>query len=254
MCGGRRSQGGCTRIHTEFVATRLTFDPEIWLVASVASVGTSGGRARSTRPRACRLRHHRIGEREVVKDGFIRPLTRRVRRQAPGQLGRRPEFRGDGGEPQMLQDLSNDCRAFDHGDDLHGPAAARTDQRVHVIDLADQAGPGSANLQGRSSAFGANRFRPFGFPPQAVALAIAPRPIGVPAIEEGGLLVGVGDVGAMLDQEARIALVFAQSARDPCRPPGDSPWQNPSLVPRVRIQFPSGLRHLSTDVFRRSPH
>jgi hypothetical protein len=41
------------------------------------------------------------------------------------------------------EDLPDDRRAVDHGEDLHRSAAPRKDQRTHLIDLADQACPGS---------------------------------------------------------------------------------------------------------------
>ena len=79
----------------------------------------------------------------------------------------------------MVEDLPDGCRAFDHGNDLHGPAAARTEQRIRLVDLADQAHPGSPGFQGRPSVPFGGWLRRGSRPEEPVPLPIAPRPIGV---------------------------------------------------------------------------
>jgi len=44
----------------------------------------------------------------------------------------------------MLEDLPDHRLALDDGDDPHRPAAPRTHEGIYLIDLADQARPGSA--------------------------------------------------------------------------------------------------------------
>ena len=108
----------------------------------------------------------------------------------------------------MGENLPDDRRALDDGDDLHPPPATRTEERIDLVDLADEAGPsrlrasrepqpnastqaGAADLQGRPVVRAGEWVRRFGFREQPVLLAVAPRAIGVPAVEERGLLVRV---------------------------------------------------------------
>ncbi len=49
-------------------------------------------------------------------------------------------------ETAVFEDFADDLAlpSFDEGDDLHGPAAAGTAQRVGVVDALDEHGPVSA--------------------------------------------------------------------------------------------------------------
>jgi hypothetical protein len=86
-----------------------------------------------------RLPKRRIGDGEVVKERFVGPFAGVVTRRAIGRVGWRAQAACDGGQAQVGEDLPDNRRAFDHGKDLHRPAAAGTEQRIHLIDLADQA-------------------------------------------------------------------------------------------------------------------
>ena len=136
------------------------------------------GRDRPT-PRP-RLSEHRIRDGEVVKERFVGPLSRLVSRLAPG---RPTEARRSGGEAKMVEDLPDHRRPLDHGEDLHRSPAARTDQRIHLVDLADQAGPGSPGLQRRPSAPLGGGGGQVHVPEEPVLLAVAPRPIRVPTVD-----------------------------------------------------------------------
>ena len=41
-------------------------------------------------------------------------------------------------DSQVLQNLADDRRLLDEGDDLHGVPAFGTEQRIHLVDLPDQ--------------------------------------------------------------------------------------------------------------------
>ena len=97
--------------------------------------------------------------------------------------------------------MPDDRRAFDRGQDLQRAAAAGTEQRIHLVDVADQARPRTAHLQGSPIALSGGWVRRRGVPEEPVLLPIPTRAIGVPAVEEGGLLVRLGDVGAHLGEE-----------------------------------------------------
>ncbi len=112
-----------------------------------AGAALARGGAGQASPGAFRSRHHRIGDGEVIEAGFVGPVAGGVIRVTPGGIGGRPEAEGYGGEPQMVQDLPDNRGALDDGDDLHRAPAARTDQRIHLVDLADQARPGPPSLQ-----------------------------------------------------------------------------------------------------------
>ena len=47
----------------------------------------------------------------------------------------------------MGEDLPDDRRAFDNGNDLHCPAAARIEQRIDLVHLPNEPRPRSAHLQ-----------------------------------------------------------------------------------------------------------
>jgi len=103
----------------------------------------------------------------------------------------------------MIENLPDDRGALDHGDDLHRPAAPRTEQRINLVDLTDQTRPRATDFQRRPRLPIGSWFLHAGLLEEAVSLAIPPGPVGVPAIEERGLLVGVRDVGAHLGQEVQ---------------------------------------------------
>ena len=44
----------------------------------------------------------------------------------------------------MIEDPPDDRRAPNDGDDSHRPAALRTEERIHLVGLADEAGPAAA--------------------------------------------------------------------------------------------------------------
>ena len=52
-----------------------------------------------------------------------------------GRRGPRPRLLP---EPKVLEDLPDDVLLLDEGDDLHGAPAFGAEQRVHLVDLADQ--------------------------------------------------------------------------------------------------------------------
>lgn len=103
----------------------------------------------------------------------------------------------------MIEDRPADRRPLGHGDPPHRGLAAGAEGRVHLIDLADEASPGAADRQGRPLVRARDWVRRFGFREQAVPPAVAPRPVRVPAIEERGLLVDIGDLGGHLRQEVQ---------------------------------------------------
>lgn len=65
---------------------------------NLVTPGGWGPRLGQTTLSALRLRDRRIGEREVVKERFGRPLARLVSRLTSGEVGRRPEAGRCGGE------------------------------------------------------------------------------------------------------------------------------------------------------------
>lgn len=150
-----------------------------------------------------RLCAHRIGDRQVIQEGFVGPLARLVSHGGIGQVRRRAEAGRCGRVAEMIEDLPDDRRARADCDDFHRPTALRTEQRIDLVDLPNQARPRSVDLQGCSRAFSGYRFRPFGFAEETVLPAVTPCPIGVPTVEERGLLVGVRDVGTHLIQEVQ---------------------------------------------------
>ena len=161
------------------------------------------GKIRRDRPaHRPRLEDKGIREEEVVKEGFVGPLARLLSGQGIWWVGWRAELASCGGEAQVIEDLPDDGRALDHGDHLHRAPAMRTEERIDLVDVTNQARPRAADLQGCSSGFIGDRFCPFGLPEQAVPPAVTACPpvcvhrtgrIGVPAIEERGLLVGIRD-------------------------------------------------------------
>jgi hypothetical protein len=60
-----------------------------------------------------------------------------------------------GPKAQVRQDLLDDLGLFDAGDEPHGSATARADQRIHLGDLLDQPRPG-APLDAREGVADAN--------------------------------------------------------------------------------------------------
>jgi hypothetical protein len=107
--------------------------------------GTPGVRDEAPRPP---LRDQRIGDGKVVKERFVGLLARLVSGQVIGRVGWRAGAGRCGGEAQVGEDLPDDRRTLDDGDDFHRPAALGTEQRIDLVDLADQARPRSAHLQG----------------------------------------------------------------------------------------------------------
>jgi hypothetical protein len=103
----------------------------------------------------------------------------------------------------MVEDLPDHGRLFAYGDDLHGPAAARTEQRIDLVDLAEQTRPGPPGFQWHPTTLLGHGLHRGSLPEEPVPLPVASRPIGVPAVEERGLLVGIGDVGAHLGEEVQ---------------------------------------------------
>jgi hypothetical protein len=132
---------------------------------------------------------------------FVRPVARLVTRQAIGRVGWRSEAGRSGGEAQVLEDLADHGGLFDHGDDPHGPSTPRTDQRIHLVDLADQAGPGPADFQRRSPLHHGGPH--LGVPQEALLLPIAAGSIRIPSVRECGLLVGIGDVSGYFGEEVQ---------------------------------------------------
>ena len=132
----------------------------------------------------------------------------------PAGIGRRVTGR----EGQVVEDLPNHLRALNHGEDRHRSTAARTAQRVHLVHLADQAGPsrlrasrepqpnastqaGPADFQRRSPLHHGGPH--LGVPQEALLLPIAAGSIRIPSVRECGLLVGIGDVSGYFDEEVQ---------------------------------------------------
>jgi hypothetical protein len=95
----------------------------------------------------------------------------------------------------VLEDLLDDRRAVDQGDDFHSPAAMGTEQRIDLVDLTNQARPRSEDLQARPMVRARDWVRRFGIREQPVLLAVALRAIGVPLLEKCWGLTGLSDVG-----------------------------------------------------------
>ena len=87
-----------------------------------------------------------IGDGKVVKERFVGPLAGRVGRQAIGRVGWRAEAWRYGGESEMIEDLPDARRPLDHGDHLHRGPAARTQERIDLVHLPDEACPGAADV------------------------------------------------------------------------------------------------------------
>ncbi len=107
---------------------------------------TADAGMRQTGPRGVCSRHRRtrnISERKVVIERFGGPLAGLV-----GHLSVQRRWRAEAGragrESEMLQDLPDNCRAFDDGDDPHRPAAAWSQRGVGLVDLyCDEVDPSS---------------------------------------------------------------------------------------------------------------
>jgi hypothetical protein len=69
-------------------------------------------------------------------------------------------------------DLPDDRWALDHGDDLHRAPAVRTQERVQIVHLLDEAGPGAVDLQGRPMVHAGDWVRSFGFGEEPVLPAV----------------------------------------------------------------------------------
>ncbi len=79
-----------------------------------------------------------MGDGEVIKERFVRPFPGRVWwRAKAGRCGRKA---------QVIEDLPDDRWALNHGDHLHRAPATRTEQRIDLVDLTNQARPRSADL------------------------------------------------------------------------------------------------------------
>jgi hypothetical protein len=74
------------------------------------------------------------GDGEIVKERCVGPLAGVVTHQVHWRIGRRTEAGRDGGQAQVGEDLPDNRRAFDHGKDLHRPAAAGTHEGIHLVD------------------------------------------------------------------------------------------------------------------------
>ncbi len=162
------------------------------LVPDVPDLGRPGGRPGQSGPRALRSRHPLVNDGEVVTARFVRPRAGWGSRHAIRLAGGRSEAGPDGWQAKASENPLDDRRPLDHGEDLHRAPAARTDQRIHLVDLANQPRPRSADLQGCPIVPGGDWARCLGFREELVALAVASRPIGVPAIEEGFLPPSMG--------------------------------------------------------------
>ena len=113
--------------------------------------GQISGRRGKTDPRAFWSPHYGIADEETVQDGFERRLARSVSRRVDGLVGRGEKAGGCGGERQIAQDLPGHRGALNDCDDLHPPAPLGTEERIHLIDLADAACP---SLHGPSRCHG----------------------------------------------------------------------------------------------------
>ena len=61
--------------------------------------------------------------------------------------------------------------------------SARPQEGIDLVHLPDEGGPGPADLKGRPIVRAGDWVRRLGFREEPVPLEVAPRPIGVPAIE-----------------------------------------------------------------------
>ena len=81
-------------------------------------LGEGGAKQGKPAPRP-RLEEKGIRDGEVIKDRFVGPLARLLSGQGIGRVGRRAELGRPGGETQVIEDLPDDRRPLDHGDDFH---------------------------------------------------------------------------------------------------------------------------------------
>ncbi len=107
----------------------------------------------------------RIGDGQVMQSGFAAsaaervggPLARRVPRGGIGRVRRRAEAWRGGREAEIIEELPDDRRALNHDDHLHRAPAVGTEERIRLVDLAEEAGPsrlsstraGAADFQGQ---------------------------------------------------------------------------------------------------------
>jgi len=145
-------------------------------------VASSAERLRGVRPR------------EIVIARFVGQLP------GTGIPGRGPRSIPWSQQVQVSQDPVDDLPLLNDGDHLHGRATARTEERVHCINLADQACPVPADGQGCPVGFGSGLNRR-GWREKAPRSPEAPSAIRVPAVVDRGLLMRIWDVGAEFGEE-----------------------------------------------------
>jgi len=94
---------------------------------------------------------------------------------------------------EVVEDLPDRELIGEEGCHLHRPAAASADERIDLVDLGDEAGPG-----GRTTSAGwlGGALQHLGRVPPTCA----PGSVGVLPIEDGAVLSGVGDVVAHAGQ------------------------------------------------------
>ncbi len=119
------------------------------------------------------------------------------RRWGPGAVPR-------GQQVQVGQDPVDDRLLVKDGDNLHGPAEARAQQRIYFRDLADQPRPGLADRQGRPVGVGNGRLW-LRQGQSATGLMAPSSPIRPPAVVIGRLVMGIRDGRARLGEDCRSA-------------------------------------------------
>jgi len=86
------------------------------------------------------LRDPWIREGKAVNEAVRRTTRAAGQRATVGPIGRRSEAGRCRGEAEVAEDLPDDCRTLDDGDDLHPHAAAGTQKGIHFIDRSKESG------------------------------------------------------------------------------------------------------------------
>ncbi len=110
----------------------------------------------------------------------------------------------------VFEDLSNDGRLGDEGDDLHFFAATPAGQRVELEDAVDELGPSfskSASRRGLALRLG--------HPARASSSASFANAVGVCAVQMNQMLVGLGDVNEDSCQELEGSSRASSSSSGP---------------------------------------
>ncbi len=136
--------------------------------------------------------------------GIAFGVPRRSRRRAdraPAETGLALRVARWDGKVEVPQDLPDHGPLLNHSNHARHPTAARAEQRIHLVPLLDPACPRTPHGQSCSIlCYRRTRHSPR-VPMASLLCPVAARPVGVPTIEEGRLLVDIRDVRAHLREE-----------------------------------------------------